>query len=81
MADIKEYFYQEKVVIKLRYCPSNSYHDGGWQWECFEDGKKLCDSLKQYPCSSEERALEDAKEEIDWLLDIDSDDLPIALGV
>lgn len=79
MANIKEYSYQEKITIKLRYYPSNSWEDGGWHWECFADGKSLCDSLKNSPCSSETRAIEDAKEEVDWLLDIDSEEMPVLI--
>ncbi len=80
MSDVKEYFYQQRVV-RLRYFAPTRFHDGGWHWECFENGKRLCDSLKQYPFSLEENALENAKEEIDWLLDIDSEEVPVSVGV
>ncbi len=79
--DIKKYQYQGKI-IELKHYPSTRDYDAGYHWECFDEaGKSLCDSLKQYPCASIERALEDAKEEIDWLLDIDSEELPIPAGV
>jgi hypothetical protein len=79
MENIKEYSYQKKTIIKLRYYPANNSHDGGWHWECLKGGRKIHDSLKQYAFSSEEKALEHAKEEIDWLLDIDSQETPVLI--
>jgi hypothetical protein len=80
MANAKEYSYQKKTTIKLRYYPLNYSHDGGWHWECFSGGRKIHDSLKQYAFDSEESALNHAKEEIDWLLDIDSEEMPVLVG-
>lgn len=76
----KKYQYQGRI-IELTYYPSTTYHYGGYHWQCFlETGKKYADSLKQYPYPSVREALEKAKEEIDWLLDLDTEEFPVAVG-